>query len=129
MSEYNPVSEDLNESGLMDFLSIPFYYTYRRLLDEMAKLADQDGGRKFSATHIQLTDRIWKGRRPEQNTHIKNIASMVDEMIRVGLVETVPGESRNRYQFPTRQRLNEIATKLEKREIFLSPSRAPFQRR
>ena len=132
MNEFSPVSKDVEKSGLIDFLSNPpkpFHYHYYLLLDEMAKLADQNGGREFSATHLQLADRIEIDRKLEQNTRVKTIASMVNEMIRVGILESVSKDTPNRYRFPTRQRLNEIAKELEEGKIHLSPVRTSFRKR
>ena len=129
MNEYNTVSEDVKESGLMSCLPSPFYYQYRLLLDEMMRLADQDGGREFSVTHLQLADRIGIDRQLEQNTRIDTIVRMVREVIRVGLVESVSADTPNRYQFPTRHRLTQIAKDLEEKKIHLPPVHNQFRKR
>lgn len=129
MNENNTVSEDVKEGGLMSCLHSPFYYQYRLLLEEMVKLADHNGGREFSVTHLQLADRIGIDRQLEQNTRIVTIVRMVREMIRVGIVESVSADTPNRYQFPARQRLTQIARNLEGRKIHLSPVRNQFRKR
>ena len=54
MNEHRSVVEDVQESGLIDCLQ----YLYGRLLEELAQLADRSGGQEFSATAIQIANRL-----------------------------------------------------------------------
>lgn len=80
---YRKVSEELEESGLLDLM----YPRYRMLLMSLAKMADACGGREFPATHAQIAKR--SGGDHHGSITPELVSELVFDFIRLGIVEVV----------------------------------------
>ena len=120
MNEHRSVVEDVQESGLIDCLQ----YLYGRLLEELAQLADRSGGQEFSATAIQIANRLGIDRRLGEERRTAPVEAIIKEMI--GVVELVSESDPSGYRIAARQRLEEIAEKIKVKEIVLHNVSIPF---
>ncbi len=100
MEGRNTVTEDMEESGLLD-LSSPLSALYQLVLREMADLATRQGGRVVPATAEQIARNLGRG--------ADEIAGVIERSIKGGILEEI---NANAYRFANRQRLDDIAKEI-----------------
>ena len=89
---FENVTEALNESGLIELM----YPQYQTLLPCIAEMADECGGREFSATHIQIARRSGGFRQGTMTPEI--VAELVFDFIILGILEVVSASGPVSYQ-------------------------------
>ena len=118
------VSGDLLRSIFEPALPVPELYVV--ILRAMAKLADRDGGRELSAAPIDIADRAGIDRRLKHGQRGAIVEAAINEMIKVGIVELVSEDIADRYRFPNRDHLSEIAKEILAGRVHLPPIHIPF---
>lgn len=114
-----PVLQDLRTSGLIEVLQQERKYFHVRLLEKMAKLADQCGGRECSITYAQCANLIGIDRRLEQDKRIEPFEKMVNSLIGSGVIEVVSKRHPHRFRIAKVHMLRAVADDLLNKKVHI----------
>ena len=115
-----PVLQDLRTSGLIEVLQQESkHFCYVRLLEEMAKLADQCGGRECSITYAQCANLIGIDRRLEQDKRIEPIEKMVNSLIGSGVIEVVSKGHPHRFRIAKLHMLKAVVDDILSKKVHI----------
>ncbi|MCY3627176.1 MAG: hypothetical protein OXG88_06000 [Gammaproteobacteria bacterium] len=115
----NSVLKDLRTSGLMDVLRREGMNFHVILLEEMAKLADQCGGRECTVTYAQCADLMGIDRRLEQDKRIEPIKKIVESLIGSGIIDVVPKQHPQSYRVAKLQVLKAVTANILSKRVYL----------
>lgn len=115
----DPVLQDLKTSGLIEVLQQEGKYFYVRLLEEMAKLADQCSERECSITYIQCADLIGIDRRLEQDKRIEPIEKMVNSLVGSGVIEVVSKRHPHRFRIAKLHMLKAVVDDILSKKVHI----------
>ena len=78
------------------------------------------------AAPIQIADRAGIDRRLKHDQRGAIVEAAINEMIKVGIVELVSEDIADRYRFPNRDHLTEVAKEILAGRVHLPPIHIPF---
>ena len=124
MDERNLVAVDMEESGLIGLLDVPFDFA----LAELAEMADRSGVREFVATPIQVANYAGLDSQLGEDVRAAKGEEMINGMIRVGIVKPVE-ENANRYRIVDFPSLEEVAKQIKAGEMYPPKVALPMRNR
>jgi len=129
------VLQDLRKSGLIEILDtnpkhVPTSkYLHARLLEAMAKLADQNGGRECSVTYVQCANMIGIDKRLEQSKRVELIEKIINPLIEFGIIELVSKQHSCRFRFASIHVFKAVGNDILCKKICFQNVVPPFTKR
>ena len=114
-----PVLQDLRTSGLMEVLQQDGKNFHVILLEKMARLADQCGGRECSITYAQCANLIGIDRRLEQDKRIEPVEKMVNSLIGSGIIDVVSKQHPLRIRIAKLQMLKTVVDDILSKRVYI----------